>query len=39
MCKKSIHIYANKAPKPEDILWRNLEFDKEYKYFINKFIN
>ena len=39
MCKKEkIKIYVNKAPKPEDILWRNLEFDKEYKFFINKFI-
>ena len=39
MCKKEkSKIYVNKAPKPEDILWRNLEFDKEYKFFKNKFI-
>ncbi|MBQ3834731.1 MAG: hypothetical protein II816_04380, partial [Elusimicrobia bacterium] len=34
----NLHIYANKAPKPEDILWRNLNFDKEYKFFVNKLI-
>ena len=37
--KKSDTIYANKAPSPEDILWKNLEFGKDYKYFKNKFKN
>mgnify|MGYP002623996162 CR=1 FL=1 len=32
-------FYINKAPNPEDIVWKNLEFDKEYKYFINKLEN
>ena len=32
-------IYINKAPNPEDIAWENLEFDKEHRYFKNKFIN
>ena len=35
--KKKIEIYANKAPSPEDIVWRNLEFDKKYRYFKSKF--
>ena len=38
-CKKRNSFYANKAPSPEDIMWNNLEFDKEYKYFKNKFKN
>ena len=38
-CFKSCNntIYVNKAPAAEDILWKNLEFDKEYRYFKNKF--
>jgi hypothetical protein len=36
---KKNKIYANKAPSPEDIMWKNLEFDKEYQYFKKKFIN
>ena len=39
ICKKKRSIYINKAPNPEDIIWKNLEFDKEHKYFINKFKN
>jgi hypothetical protein len=39
LCKKRTSFYVNKAPKPEDILWKNLEFDKEYKYFKNKIFN
>ena len=37
-CSKK-HIYINKAPSPEDIVWKNLEFDNEYKYFTQKGIN
>ena len=32
-------IYVNKAPNPEDIVWKNLEFDNEYKFYMNKFKN
>ena len=32
-------IYVSKAPNPEDIMWKNLEFDKEYRYFKNKLEN
>ena len=40
ICKKNkTTLYANKAPSPEDIMWQNLEFDKEYKYFISKLKN
>ena len=40
ICKKNkATIYVNKAPSPEDIMWQNLEFDKEYKYFISKLKN
>jgi len=40
ICKRnSTSFYINKAPNPEDIAWKNLEFDKEYKYFINKLKN
>ena len=40
ICKKKENIiYINKAPSPEDIIWKNLEYDKEYKYFKNKFYN
>ena len=40
ICKKERrNIYINKASSPEDIAWENLEFDNEYKYFINKFKN
>ena len=39
LCKrKNDIIYINKAPSPEDIVWKNLEFDKEYRYFKNKFM-
>ena len=39
-CKRDkTSLYINKAPNPEDIVWKNLEFDKEYKYFINKLKN
>ena len=37
--KNNSNIYVNKAPIPEDIAWENLEFDKEYRYFKNKFKN
>ena len=37
--KKGKNIYINKAPNPEDIEWKNLEFDNEYDYFKNKFKN
>ena len=37
--KKSETTYINKAPSPEDIVWKNLEFDKEYRYFKSKFEN
>jgi len=37
--QKKKSVYINKAPNPEDIIWKNLEFDKEHKYFINKFKN
>ena len=34
LCKKErSSFYINKAPNPEDIIWQNLEFDKEYEYF------
>ena len=34
LCKKErSRFYINKAPNPEDIIWQNLEFDKEYEYF------
>ena len=42
ICKKNKNnysFYVNKAPSPEDILWQNLEFDKEYKYFVSKLKN
>jgi len=39
ICNKKRSFYINKAPNPEDIIWKNLEFDKEHKYFINKFKN
>ena len=38
-CFKSNSIYVSKAPSPEDIMWKNLEFDMEYKYFKNKLEN
>ena len=38
-CKNRNTIYVNKAPNPEDIMWKNLEFDKEYRYFKNKLEN
>ena len=31
--KEKSHYYINKAPNPEDVIWQNLEFDKEYEYF------
>ena len=38
LCKKEKKfIYITKAPKPEDILWENLENGLEYEYFKNKF--
>ena len=37
--KKGSNIYINKAPNPEDIEWKNLQFDNEYNYFKNKFKN
>jgi hypothetical protein len=37
--KNRSKIYINKAPNPEDIMWKNLEFDKEYRYFKNKLEN
>ncbi len=37
--KNKNKIYVNKAPNPEDIIWKNLEFDKEYRYFKNIFEN
>ena len=37
--KNKPSFYVNRAPSPEDILWQNLEFDKEYKYFISKLKN
>ena len=39
MCSKNRnYIYVNKAPSPEDVIWGNLEFDKEKNYFKNLFI-
>ena len=39
-CFKSKNTtYVNKAPNPEDIMWKNLEFDKEFRYFKNKLEN
>ena len=29
----------NKAPSPEDIVWKNLEFSKEHRYFKSKLEN
>ena len=37
--KKESTIYINKAPSPEDIVWGNLEYDKEYRYFKSKLEN
>ena len=31
--KKTDTFYINKAPNPEDVVWKNLEFNKEYKFF------
>ena len=40
ICKKKNNtIYINKAPSPEDIVWKNLEFDKEHRYFKSKLEN
>ena len=39
-CKKDEdknYLYTNKAPKPEEIAWENLEFSKEYDYCNRKF--
>ena len=37
--KKNNSFYVNKAPSPEDLVWKNLEFDKEYRYFKSKIEN
>ena len=37
--KKNDIIYINKAPSPEDIVWKNLEFSKEHRYFKSKLEN
>ena len=34
LCRKEKnYFYINKAPNPEDVVWQNLEFGKEYEYF------
>ena len=34
LCRKEKnYFYVNKAPNPEDVVWQNLEFGKEYEYF------
>ena len=40
ICKKKDDIiYINKAPSPEDIVLKNLEFSKEHRYFKSKLEN
>ena len=35
-CRKKNTFFINKAPNPEDIAWKNLEFKKGYKYIQSK---
>ena len=37
-CRKKNTFFINKAPNPEDIAWKNLEFPMGHKYIISKLI-
>ena len=41
ICKKKNDntIYINKAPNPEEICWKNLEFSKDHRFFKSKLEN
>ena len=34
LCRKEKnYFYINRAPNPEEVVWQNLDYDKEYQYF------